>query len=172
MIASTHLTAGAAVGLLSYRFIFRPYSVGGLIGALILGIVSHLLLDMIPHSEDEIYQPDGTDKYQMAVLSAELTLSFLAIYLCGAYGSFLIVPPKYILAGMIGGALPDVPHVLMNALKINWSFLQAVDRVNVFFHTSLHPASFWQGLWPQVTIIAISLTILCFLKLEMMKITP
>lgn len=173
MIASTHLTVGAAVGILSYRFVFRPHSIGGLIGALILGIVSHLLLDMVPHSEDEIYRPNGTTgKYQTAVLSVELALSFLAIYLCGVYGSFLTVPKKYILTGMIGGALPDVPHVLMNTLKVDWSFLRAADRVNVFFHTSLHPSSFWQGLWPQVIVIVISLTILCFLKLEMMKIAP
>ena len=172
MIASTHLTAGAAVGLLSYRFIFRPHSVSSLIGALILGIFSHFLLDMIPHSEEEIYRPDGTDKYQTAVFSVELALSFLAIYLCGVYGSFLTVPKKYILAGMIGGALPDVPHVLMNALKIDWSFLRAADRINVFFHTSLHSSSFWQGLWPQIAVIAISLTILCFLRQEIMRITP
>ena len=172
MIASTHLTAGAAVGVLSYRFLFRPHSVSGLIGALILGIFSHLLLDMIPHSEDEIYRPDGTDQYETAILSAELALSFLAIYFCGVYGSFLTVPKKYILAGMIGGALPDVPHVVMNALKTDWRFLQAADRVNAFFHTSLHSPYFWQGFLPQIAVTAISLVALCVLRQEMMKITP
>ena len=172
MIASTHLAAGAAVGALSYRFLFRSDPVYGLVGALILGVASHFALDGIPHSEEEIYKPDGTGQYQFFILSAELMLSLLAIYLCGAFDPFRSMPNQYLLAGMIGAGLPDAPHIIMQALKVDWKFLKMIDQLNSYFHTPLHPASFWQGFIPQIAILAFSLTVLCFLKLEVIRATP
>ncbi|MDP3696493.1 MAG: hypothetical protein Q8R55_00500 [Candidatus Taylorbacteria bacterium] len=172
MIASTHLAAGAAVGALSYRFLFRSDPVYGLVGALILGVVSHLALDGIPHSEEEIYKPDGSGQYQFIILSVELALSFLAIYLCGAFDPFWSMPNQYLLAGMIGAGLPDAPHIIMQALKVDWKFLKVADQFNAYFHTSLHPASFWQGFIPQIAILAISLSVLLLLKLEVIRSTP
>lgn len=170
MIASTHLTAGAMVGVLSYRFLFKSGSIWGLAGALLAGVVSHFLLDMIPHSEEELYGANEYSRFMSVILSVELGLTFLAIYFCGINGSLRDEQNLYLLAGMIGGALPDVPHVLMESLKINWEFLQAADRWNVFFHTSLHPASFWQGLMPQIMITIFSLTVLYFFKTEPIKV--
>lgn len=169
MIASTHLAAGAAAGVLSYRFVFKSDSVYGIIGALIAGIVSHFLLDMIPHADEELYRPNGLSNFLPLILSAELTFSFLAIYWCGVSWPNLNYQNRYLVAGMIGGALPDVPHVLMGALKIDWKILRWADSINVYFHTSLHPASFWQGFLPEIFFLVISLTILCFFKYEALK---
>lgn len=170
MIASTHLTAGAMVGVLSHRLIFKSDSVLSLTCAVVWGIVSHLLLDMIPHNEDSLYRPDGTDQYEMVILSGELGLSFLAIYFCGVSNS--ILQNQYLLAGMIGSALPDLPHVLMNVLRIDWKFLRIIDELNIAFHTSLHPTSFWGGVIPQVVIIIFSLTTLLFFKYQWLRATP
>lgn len=172
MIASTHLTAGAAVGMLSYRYLFRSDSIGGLGGALAAGILSHLVLDMIPHSEEELYRPDGSNQFMSLILVWELGMTFLAIYLCaplagsGSYQNF------YLLSGLVGGALPDVPHVLMEIFDLDWKWLKAVDQVNVFFHTSFHAPSFWQGFVPQILIIVLSLSVLCLFKIQLVKIAP
>ncbi|MDP3733410.1 MAG: hypothetical protein Q8Q91_02600, partial [Candidatus Daviesbacteria bacterium] len=131
------------------------------------GVISHFLLDMIPHADEEMYNPDGSHQWMPTILSVELVLTFLAIYFCAPDSRFKNYQNFYLAAGMIGGALPDVPHVLMDFLKVDWKFLQLADRVNVFFHTSLHTNSFWQGFMPQILIIALSLTILCFFKLQL-----
>ena len=171
MIASTHLTAGAAVGVLSYRFLFKSNSISGMAGALVLGIISHLVLDMIPHSDDELYRPSGWPNFLPLMLSAELLFSFLAIFWCGVSES-LPYQNGYLLAGMVGGALPDVPHVLMESLKVDWRILQTADRFNSFFHTSWHAGSFWQGLLPQLVILALSLAVLHFFKLPRVETAP
>ena len=172
MTASTHLVAGAAAGVLGYRFILKSNSIYGLIGALTVGIVSHLLLDMIPHADEYIYRPGGSKAWLPLILSVEMALSFILIYLCGMDGPNLDYQNRYLLAGMIGGALLDIPHVLMDILKVDWKFLQAADKINSFFHTSLHPGSLWQGIVPQIIILALSLTVLYFFKLAMIKATP
>ena len=158
------------MGVLSYRLVFGSNSVRSLIATVIFGVVSHLFLDMIPHNEDELYRPDGTDKYETLILSGELALSFLAIYFCGISNS--VLQNQYLLAGMIGSALPDLPHVLMNALKVDWKFFKMADQLNVAFHTSVHPSSFWAGVIPQVSVTVLSLSILCFFKIESIKVRP
>lgn len=172
MIASTHLTAGAAVGLLSYRFLFKSDSISGVAGALILGVASHLVLDMIPHGDDQLYRPNGSDRFLLPILLAELAFSFLAIYWYGVSEVSLNYQNGYLLAGMIGGALPDIPHVVMQSLKIDWQILRVVDKLNSFFHTNLHIGSFWQGLLPQLVILFLSLVILFHFKTEPAKVRP
>ena len=167
LIASTHLTTGAAVGVLSYRFLFKSGSIWGVIGILVIGTISHFFLDMIPHTEEELYNPDGSNQWMPAILSMELVLTFLAVYFCAPNSGSESCQNFYLMAGMIGGALPDIPRVLMDSLKVNWRFLQAADGLNSFFHTSLHTNSFWQGFIPQIVIFTISLTILYFFKLRL-----
>jgi len=170
LIASTHLTVGAAVGVLSHQFIFKSDSVVGLTCAVIWGVVSHLALDMIPHNEDQLYRLDGTDKHEVLVLSIEIMLTLAAIYVCGIGNS--VLQNTYLLAGMIGGALPDVPHVLMNALRVDWKIFKIADELNIAFHTALHPSSFLTGIIPQVLATILSLSILLFFKVQLIKATP
>jgi len=165
LIASTHLTVGAAVGVLSYRYVLKTDSIWGIGWVVAAGIVSHFLLDMIPHSEEELYRPSGAEQWMPIILSLELGLTFLAIYFCGAKSWSANYQNTCLMAGMMGGALPDMPHVVINTLKVNWQWLQTIDQVNVFFHTSAHVNSLWWGFTPQVLITALSLTVLCFFKI-------
>lgn len=100
VIASAHLAAGAVAAVVAV-------SLGGsktrtVFAALVLGVLSHMALDAIPHSD---YQPLDQDRLVIPVLIESAVISLVLAWLLrrGLRAHW----PTY-LAGLVGAAIPDV----------------------------------------------------------------
>jgi len=92
MLIGTHIIVGSVAGL----------ALDNPLGALFLGLISHLLLDTIPHFDtvdDNIFT-----KRQITIVAAELIVAILLIYSLVWRHTGLTAP---IILGSIGGFLPD-----------------------------------------------------------------
>lgn len=129
MIASPHLSTGAVISKLASKF-----SKGGLffnlILSFILGIASHILMDMIPHTEYiELF-----GRYFLLALALDLFYVLCFVYFLGASrpdnnrGNYILW------AGLIGSTLPDVPGLIIEIFKINWIWLNKLEGFIQFFH--------------------------------------
>ena len=116
MFLTIHSTAGLALGSLT----------GNPIIALVMGILSHLVLDIIPHG-DEILDTIAKRGHFVKRMAIFFTIDF-AIMLLFAFLFFrgLIIDNPYpLLAGMFGAILPDLlsGFVTMFPNKLwNWYF--------------------------------------------------
>ncbi|UCF10562.1 MAG: hypothetical protein JSW65_02510 [Candidatus Bipolaricaulota bacterium] len=110
VVALVAVTAASAPAMASA---FGTHAiVGGLLGvawsespvvAFLIGFVSHALLDMMPH-----HDPDPTDGADIALFSA---YTFATIFATAELGRRTEGDPRFVW-GAIGGALPDLEHVL------------------------------------------------------------
>ena len=148
MVASTHLTTGAAIGTAAAVYLSDFQWLIGVGRAFIFGVVSHFLLDMIPHSEKGLYSECG---YRfLLVLFAEIAISLLLIFYLGIFWAYEDVTNYMILAGVVGSALPDAPHVFIGAFKIHWGWLDRFEKINNLFHSRRH--NFSVGFFSQLLI--------------------
>jgi len=96
MIATPHMLVGAAGAL-------KARSVGG---ALAIGVLTHLVLDAVPHRDYRLGALGGL------ALTADMAAGTLAV--CRLSGRSQVV-----LAGALGGVLPDVMRLAERALAIS-----------------------------------------------------
>ena len=95
-----HILVGASVGVATGNPVL------GFLG----GVVSHFVLDAIPHTDPGTWHfedafPFKVDERDLTVAFADMALAiFLTLYLAGTTPLIAAAP----LAGMLGGALPDV----------------------------------------------------------------
>jgi len=133
MIASSHLSTGAAIGAFIFRFLPKLHWSLSLPIALILGILSHFLLDIIPHSEAVLYgNKIGLGFWLTFFL--ELVITFCLIYFLGFSKSTDSFSNLIIVIAMIGAAIPDLPAIFNSIFKVNWSWLNSLNKINTFFH--------------------------------------
>lgn len=125
MIASTHLAVGAATGLMSQMFLSANASnPERLFLAFTAGVVSHLVLDALPHRE---YPISGL-KLGL-VLLVEISVVFALVL--SSWNSLLL--NSIIFFGMAGGAIPDVIE-LVYFYVFNWSWLNNLGKIIHFSH--------------------------------------
>ncbi len=135
MIAATHVTVGAAVGLWAVKLAENigleqePLKIAV---ALIAGTLSHYMLDAIPHS-DAIY---NTRIGIWSVLAVELFIITIAVF---SLSFFRSLPLLVILFGFIGGAWPDFISILINFMDGN-KVIIALNGFHDFWHSSCVPA--------------------------------
>jgi hypothetical protein len=132
MIATAHVTAGMIAGVVALRARGDVLRVATAFG---LGVLSHVLLDTIPHS----------DYGQLArwtiliIVSVELLLTF-------ALGWYLLRPLRLrglhltLPAGVAGGAIPDAKFAgqWLPAPAASW-VRDVGDRFHSFFHVDPTP---------------------------------
>ena len=166
MIASPHLTIGGAVGAFVFRR-FKPRKIIGIISvsllALLLGIGSHFFLDAIPHSE----YGDMARGPLIVVLFAEL---FLVAFLTYHFGIKRLKTGNkgeavVIVAGMIGGALPDLSYVVYGIFGIKLQFLLSLIDINMYFHSTTRLSDI-VGFPIQIAVSAIAVYILHWLVIK------
>ena len=109
MISTTHITTGAAVGLAVVALLPNP--VLALPIAFGLGLVSHHILDMIPHTDPGSFRSNPNDvgpaKPKELLFAIPDNLIGTAIILA----VFLTRQPSWpMLLGAAGGNMPDVWH--------------------------------------------------------------
>lgn len=123
MYLTVHAAAGGAIGVLT----------GNPITAFILGAVSHVILDIIPHGDENItrwrFLSSRTKKLAAAgVLDGVVLLLALSFWV--SYLDFNLLPTM--LAGMFGGIAPDAVwgfHELTGA-----PLLKSYRRFHNWFH--------------------------------------
>jgi len=129
MIASAHIAAGTVAGMAGI------YSSGNRIRrsatAFSLGILSHVVLDAIPHSDYGILVPS--------------TIPWVALCetvgICAIAGYILrqrLMPnwPGYLLAGLVGSSIPDAKFVARILLPER--IAQSIEYYGDSFHSLFH----------------------------------
>lgn len=129
MIASAHVAAGVVAGM---GGAYLPVSrILRIVAAFSLGILSHVVLDAIPHSD-----------YRMVAPSAIVWVALCETVAIGASAGYLLrhrlIPhwPGYLLAGLAGSNLPDAKFAAIAMLPE--SIAQSVERYGDAFHSPFH----------------------------------
>jgi hypothetical protein len=159
MLSFTHLFVGAAVGATTNQPVF----------AIGLGIISHHLLDALPHvdsfakteAEKDVFT---TGKYIFAAVEGLAGVAFL-IYIVAQSGGTLFDVTSPVAWGALGGVAPDLADNVP-LLKERFRRTRFGQRYHAFhdsFHTTLFlkETKWWPfGLIIQVFLIWLSIVIL------------
>lgn len=155
MILATHAIVGAAAG----RIFSNPYA------AFIAGFASHFVMDAIPHKDYTLnsFEP-GEDKSEDDMVldrrfigdsvkaGVDLLTGAAIIIFIFRDANGLINNPVSLLAGAIGGILPDFLEVV--SFKIRREPLVSLRKFHLVVHSKIKPSLFW-GAASQITVIAI-----------------
>lgn len=136
MIAFGHTAVGVIVGVTSYKFLGHGNLATGLITTGAAGIVSHYIMDAIPHGHFRI-----SNNYKKDIIPIIIFDVFLSIFLFlgeiyikkGVSEIFL-----YTLFGIGGSQLPDIIEGLIEVKIIKSKGLLKMEND---FHLSVH----WKG---------------------------
>lgn len=97
------LTVHAAAGITVAGF------TNNIIIAFILGILSHFILDIIPHGDEKIIDWSNKSVYVKKMINIALIDSLIAVLMIGTILKQVILTDGVVLiAGAIGGMLPDL----------------------------------------------------------------
>ncbi len=103
--------------------------------AFICGIISHFLLDAIPHDAKDIKDwQDGGDFKKKVALEANIDLFLFLVLFFILIKSNLVIPDMSIAAGIVGALLPDYIWGTQELFNIRSKFLEKYK----FFHTKIH----------------------------------
>lgn len=175
-----YLTTHAAVGVLIGQSVDRP------LWAFLWSLLSHLILDFIPHGDDMGDGEKDTVKWvpkklKLSVLVSLVDLSLLTAMLIILYASKSLPRTDIISAAIIGSVLPDIISNVFPVLHYYTSWLAVVRlarwvqrrpgvhhlwRTHDWFHRKSHYALHWkltvkQGILLQ-SIITIAALVIAF----------
>ena len=122
MFLTVHAATGAYLG---------QYSPNMLV-AFLLGVISHFVLDAIPHGDDELEVWHDTGHYKKVFLVIATDVLLMTTVILGIFTQPTIVEPKLIAAGILGGIIPDFVNAYFLATKS--AILQKFGR----FHKNIH----------------------------------
>jgi len=153
MLSTPHLLSGAAVGAVGAPF--------GLPAVFALAFISHIVLDMVPHSDVNLLEGGENDKYTRGDFYAVALEIVIAIVLV-IYFAFRTNVPQPILIGAVGGFAIDVidnmPYWQQTVRK--WPFFKQLHQLHDTLHTSLKERGRILGVVTQFIVIIISVIIL------------
>ena len=135
MTALPHIAGGVAIGLFGVR-VAESLGVESepvkIFTALVAAVVSHFVLDAIPHNDD-IYR---TSLGAVPILVSELIIALSIIF---STVHFANIPFWIVAAGIAGGALPDAIYMASVHINVN-SVITAFNNFHVSVHTIHKPA--------------------------------
>jgi hypothetical protein len=125
MTLSTHVAIGAAIG----------FAVGNPWLGFGLGMLSHFLVDMIPHGDTQFatsfYEDADSRKFFLKYISIDATIALLLIL--GIFAFFEVPTSDLALAGAIAGSI--LPDLLTGAHEILKTRLtKKYVKLHFFFH--------------------------------------
>jgi len=152
MFLTVHAAAGLAIGK----------NINSVPLAFILGVVSHFILDIIPHGDRGLFNrlilfKNGVQRIFMIIFT-DATL--LAIFLLFVYVSSPQNQLAAITAGILGGIVPDLLNALSMIYKKN-RLAKIYFRLHFFLHEELvdDNISFKKGLFVQFIFATVFLII-------------
>lgn len=124
MFLTVHATVGAVLG----KATPNPWV------AFILGFISHFIVDMIPHGNESVLVSGVTQKDRVRRLLMVVAIDGALVLALLAWWLFVlkVVNPWSVLAGVIGGVLPDAlqaPNHLFSK-----KYLLRYERIHQIFH--------------------------------------
>jgi hypothetical protein len=143
MILTGHMLIGGAIGVVATTLFPSPWTSLLTLG---LGIVSHHLLDLLPHTDAATFWPDTRRLpwFAAAIVAVEVVLA------CSLTGSLFVAQHTTwaFAAGATGGVLPDFLDEI--PLWQQWFRRSAVGgiwhRLHLRWHCADMAASWWLGL--------------------------
>lgn len=155
MFLTVHGTTGALVGSLT----------GNPVSAFALGVLSHAVLDIIPHGDEALgpqcagptctHREEVRFMLKLAIIDA-IVMSFVLAF---AFVPWRITPTLPMLAGLVGGVIPDVLQGLGTAFPRIRLFARC-KKIHDFIHVRLirYDPTFRVGFAVQImTLAAIAL---------------
>lgn len=144
MIALGHTSVGVIVGVTAYNFLGQGNLAGGLIIAGSAGMISHYLMDAIPHGHFTIAKNYKRSILPIIIFDLLLPIIFFleAIYLNNGVG----VKFLYVLFAIGGAQLPDVIAGLIYIKIIK-------DKGLLNIEDNLHGVLHWKGKNSQVLLL-------------------
>tara|TARA_Y100000310_G_C20198740_1_gene585890 strand:+ start:139 stop:597 length:459 start_codon:yes stop_codon:yes gene_type:complete len=122
MFLIVHSTAGIALGSLT----------GNPIIAFAMGLISHLVLDIIPHGDEELGKwaiKGGFIKRMSILFIIDFSIALLFIFIF--FRNNIIENPYPLLAGAIGGILPDLLVGFVTIFKSKtWNWYLIFHKIN------------------------------------------
>ncbi|MFH1315617.1 MAG: hypothetical protein ABIH67_04430 [Candidatus Uhrbacteria bacterium] len=128
MTLTTHATVGMLIG----------YTVGQPLAGFVLGFISHLLLDVIPHGDYELGKSIRKSKAQLKKILGFITLdAIVAIFLILILVNIKeLVPLRAISWAIVGAVLPDLLVGIYDVTKNKW--LKPINTLHFYFHDLWH----------------------------------
>lgn len=122
--------------------------------AFLLGLLSHLVLDFIPHGDEHLTTGFTRTRVVKRMLGATAIDGSILVFLLLIY---LIATPSLssgqLLAGLAGGLLPDLLEGVYLISNANW--LKAYSRWHMAMHNWLRHRLLWtEGILVQVLVLA------------------
>ncbi|MBI4142298.1 hypothetical protein HY480_00305 [Candidatus Uhrbacteria bacterium] len=146
MFLTVHGAVGALIGV----------SVSSPLTAFALGVLSHGVVDMIPHGDDALFErPTRAERLRLLLTATAIDVLLLGTVLFVVFRPDLRTPPLAVLAGVFGGMLPDMLQG-MNDLFPSLRFFGTFKR----FHNRIHSGiirsrgTFRMGMMVQVVLLA------------------
>lgn len=144
MIASGHTAIGVIVGLTAYKLLGQGNLASGLIITGSVGMISHYLMDFIPHGHFTISKNYKKSILPIIIFDLLLPIIFFlgVIYLNNGFSEKLL----YTLFAIGGSQLPDVIAGLIEIRIIKSRGLVKIEE-------DLHGVSHWKGKNSQVLLL-------------------
>lgn len=152
MLATAHVVIGAAAGLAMPN---TPL-------AFIVGIVTHHLMDIVPHWDPgSFYYPKNSpeDLSVRDVVIAVIDLA-VAVYIVVQLMTLPALPyeARNMLWGAVGGIVPDLWHhsPLLRRFTRHWSWSGTWYRFHNVFHTTVSQKHWWFGIATQLVFAGVA----------------
>ncbi|MFH0952489.1 MAG: hypothetical protein V1838_04935 [Patescibacteria group bacterium] len=118
MFGTTH----ASVGIVISQHVDKPLNI------FLLAILSHFILDFIPHGDERLYHDEEwkeNKKYKRVTIITAIDLTLLITMTLILYSTNDLPRMALISAGIIGSTLPDLLNQVLPVFheKLNWLFV-------------------------------------------------
>jgi len=152
MLFTPHVLAGAAVGAVAASL--------GLPAVFGIAVVSHVILDQIPHTDNVLLENPGSDTYSkddFISVSTEVIVGILILI----YFLFISSNPVPLLIGAIGGVAIDlIDNVPFWKGIRKWPVFKQLHQFHDFFDGAVKKRGKIIGIMTQFLIIVVSVVIL------------
>lgn len=162
MVAFGHTAVGTIIGVAAYQLIGQGDVAVGLIAAGGAGVLSHYLMDFMPHGH--FFREKDYKKYINWVIAFDLSLPVILLLLLAHYLGRNPLEILYILFGIGGAQLPDILTGLRKLdLLPNYQFFKTEDEFHqkTHWHKKFYTSSpfnitdFWQLLMLVLAVLVI-----------------
>jgi len=157
MLSLPHVIIGSAAGL----------ATGGPVGAFLGGIVSHHLMDMVPHYDVGTFywkkkMPENWARRDIIIATVDFVLAMFALWWLWSQAVGFGNLSSLIFWGGLGGVFPDIWHhtPFWKKYTRKMSVSAGWYRFHNTFHATIPPKYAWFGIFTQLVFVLFGLFII------------